>query len=234
LTEKSIYSYLNHQIISKELTMRKFFMFAIVVLLIIGCSPKEKGTEQKLMESLTSEEKTDSILVPEQEPKVEKPTDLTEEKVEENVIVDEASLWSSYRSAKAAVKEAESNYEKQAKCLLEAAGYAKDLQRFDIEAWQYNNAGFVLIEGFKDKTDYINVMNKLNSLKLKSEITQYRKEARILLNKEKEMLSQAISYLAQAKQIDGNLEKSSRTTTIASNITFVNDVLNFLDVEDTE
>jgi len=216
--------------------MRKFFMFAIVVLLIIGCSPKEKGTEQKLIESLASEEKTDSILVPEQEPKVEKPTDLTEEKVEENLIVDEASLWSSYRSAKVAVKEAEadSNYEKQAEYLLEAAGYAKTLQRFDIEAWQYNNAGFTLIEGFKNKTDYINVMNKLNSLKLKSEITLYWKEARILLNKEKEMLSQASGYLAQAKQIDSNLEKSSRTTTIASNITFVKDVLNFLEVKAKE
>ncbi len=36
------------------------------------------------------------------------------------------------------------------------------------------------------------------------------------------------------KLIDGNLKKSSRTVTIASNITFINDVLSFLDVEEME
>jgi hypothetical protein len=56
----------------------------------------------------------------------------------------------------------------------------------------------------------------------------------MLLNKEKEMLIEASGFLAQAKQIDSNLAESSRTTTIVSNITFVSDVSNFLDVKDTE
>ena len=117
---------------------------------------------------------------------------------------------------------------------MEAAKYANALQRFDIEAWQYNNAGFVLIEGFKNRTDYINVMTKLNSLKLQSEITQYRKEARLILSNEKELLLQASGYFTQAKEIDDNLEKSSRTITIASNIAFVNDVLRFLNTDEIE
>ncbi len=216
--------------------MQKYFWFIVIVLLIVGCNSKKSEPEQKLVESPKSEEKADSNLVPAKEPKVEKATEQVNMELEDNLIGDEATFWSSYRSAKAAVKEAESDndYEKQAKYLLEAAKYANALQRFDIEAWQYNNAGFVLIEGFKNKTDYINVMNKLNSLKLQSEITQYRKEARLILSNEKELLLQASGYFTQAKEIDDNLEKSSRTITIASNITFVNDVLRFLNTDEIE
>ncbi len=216
--------------------MQKCFVFIVIVLLIIGCNSKKSETTQKLVESPKNEEKVDPNLVPEKEPKVEKATEQEKEKNEDNLIEDETTLWSSYRSAKAEVKEAESDndYEKQAKYLLEAAKYANALQRFDIEAWQYNNAGFVLIEGFKNRTDYINVMTKLNSLKLQSEITQYRKEARLFLSNEKELLLQASGYFTQAKEIDDNLEKSSRTITIASNIAFVNDVLRFLNTDEIE
>jgi len=216
--------------------MKKYLWLIVIALLIVSCNSKKSETTQELAESSKSEEKADSNLVLEQKPKVEKTVEQVEEKTEDNLIEDEATLWSSYRSAKAEVKEAESDndFEKQAKHLLEAAAYAKALQRFDIEAWQYNNAGFALIESFKNKTDYLNVMNKLNNLKKKSEITQYRKEARIILSNEKELLLQASGYLTQAKEIDDNLEKSSRTVTIASNITFVNDVLRFLKADEIE
>jgi len=216
--------------------MQRYFIIIFVILLIIGCNSKKVGSEQKIEESHKNEEKSDPSLVPEQETEAEKATEQENVNLEDNLIEDEATLWSSYRSAKAAVKEAESDndFEKQAQYLLEAAEYANALQRFEIEAWQYNNAGFVLIEGFKDKTDYINVMTKLNNLKLKSEITQYRKEARMILNNEKELLLQASGYLSQAKEIDDNLENSSRTTTITSNITFVNDVLRFLNADEIE
>ena len=221
--------------------MKKYFMFAVVVLLIIGCNSKESGTEQELIESLKSEGKADSIVVAEPEPIAEKTTEQTEKIAEKKisekeVIEDEANLWSSYRSAKDAVKEAEASndYTKQAQHLLEAAGFANALHRFDIEAWQYNNAGYALIEDFKEKTEYMSVMDALNTLELKSEIMEYRKETRSFMSIEKELLAEAGKYLAQAKEIDDKLESSSRTTIIANNILFVNDVLSFLDVEVTE
>jgi len=216
--------------------MQNYLWFIVIVLLIVGCSSKKSEPEQKLVESSKSEEKTDSILAPVKEPLEEKATELEEEKIEDNLIEDEATLWSSYRSEKAAVKEAEAenNFEKQVKHLLEAAGYAHALQRFDIEAWQYNNAGYVLIQDFKEKTDYLNVITKLNNLKLKSEIIQYRKDTRILLSNEKKLLLEASDYLYHAEKIDSNLEKSFRTTIIANNILFVNDVLRFLKVDEIE
>jgi len=220
--------------------MKKYFMFAVVVLLIIGCNSKESGTEQELIESLESEDKVDSVVVTEPEPTVEKTTEpvteQTEVIAEKEVIEDEANLWSSYRSAKEAVKEAEANndYAKQAQHLLEAANFANALQRYDIEAWQYNNAGYALIGDFKEKTEYMSVMDALNKLELKSEIMAYRKETRSFMNIEKDLLTEAGKYLAQAKEIDDKLEASSRTTIIANNILFVNDVLSFLDVGEAE
>ncbi len=215
-------------------------MFAVVVLFIIGCNSKEPEPEQKLQEPIKIEEKVDSVVVAEQEPEVEKTieqvSEQTEEKAEKESPENEAVLWMSYRSAKDAFKQAQSekDYSNQVKYLLEAAGYAKTLKRYDIEAWQYNNAGFVLIEEFKVKTDYLSVMDKLNSLELKSEIEEYRHEARKQLSKEKGLLSKAISYLEKAKEIDDKLEGSSRTTTIASNISFVNEVLIFLKAGETK
>jgi len=220
--------------------MKKYFMFAVVVLLIIGCNSKESGTEQELIESLESEDKVDSVVVTEPEPTVEKTTEpvteQTEVIAEKEVIEDEANLWSSYRSAKEAVKEAEANndYAKQAQHLLEAANFANALHRYDIEAWQYNNAGYALIGDFKEKTEYMSVMDALNKLELKSEIMAYRKETRSFMNIEKDLLTEAGKYLAQAKEIDDKLEASSRTTIIANNILFVNDVLSFLDVGEVE
>ena len=220
--------------------MWKYFMFAIVVLVILGCNSKESKAEIEFLESTKSEEKADSLAVIEQEPIVEKTTEQvseqTEEKAEKDSSEDEAILWMSYRSAKDAVKQAQSekDYGKQTKYLLEAAAYAKALQRYDIEAWQYNNAGYVLIEEFKEKTDYLAVMNNLNKLELKIEIEEYHKEARMQLSKEKGLLSKADSYLVKAKEIDDKLEGSSRTTTIANNIMFVNEVLSFLETGETE
>jgi len=211
--------------------MQKCFWVIVVVLLIVGCNSNKSEFEQKPVEPSKSEEKADSISVPEQETEVEKVVEQVEEKIE-----DEATLWSSYRSAKDAVKQAgnDNDYEKQAKHLLEAARYANALQRFDIESWQYNNAGFTLIKDFKNRTDYVNVMKKLNSLKLKSDISKFREETRAILTREKELLLEANGYLVQAKEIDSHLEKSSRTTTIASNIAFVNDVLSFLNADELE
>ncbi|MEA2096078.1 MAG: hypothetical protein U9P73_05225 [Candidatus Cloacimonadota bacterium] len=220
--------------------MKKYFMFAVVVLLIIGCNSKESGTKQELIESLKSEEKTDSVAVTDLEPIAEKTTEQapeqTEKISEKEVLEDEANLWSSYRSAKDAVKEAEANndYTKQAQHLLEAAEFANALHRYDIEAWQYNNAGYALIEDFKEKTEYMSVMDALNKLELKSEIMEYRKETRSFMSIEKELLTKAAKHLAQAKEIDDKLESSSRTTIIANNILFVDDVLSFLDVGEKE
>ncbi|NQV17806.1 MAG: hypothetical protein HQ534_04605 [Armatimonadetes bacterium] len=220
--------------------MRKYFIFVVVVLFFIECNSKEPGAENKFQESIKSEEKVDTLAVMDQEPIVEKITEQvskqTEEKEEKDPSEDEAILWNSYRSAKDAVKQAQSeeDYKKQIKYLLEAAVYAKALQRYDIEAWQYNNAGYVLIEEFKEKTDYLVVMNNLNKLELKIEIEEYRKEARKQLSKEKGLLSKAEGYLAKAKEIDDKLEESSRTTTIASNILFVNEVMNFLEAGKNE
>ncbi len=216
--------------------MRKYLLFTITVLLIIGCNSKKSDTEQELLESLKVEGNTENVSEPESQPIVEQTKEQPQEIIEKEVLVDKASLWSSYRLAKDMVKEAEvdNDYNKQAKYLLEAAKFANALQRFDIEAWQYNNAAYALIKDFKEKTNYLSVMDKLNSLELKSEIIEYRKEARMFMNNEKELLTEAAKHLAKAKEIDSNLESSSRTTTIASNNLFVNDVLSFLNVEETE
>ncbi len=224
--------------------MQKYFIFVVILILMIGCTSKESGTEQELLDSLKSQEETDSIAVTKPEPIDEKTTKQTEkiaekevsekEVIEKEVIEDEASLWSSYRSAKEAAKEAEKNYDYRelTRHLLEAAEFANALQRYDIEAWQYNNAGYALIEDFKEKTEYLSVMDALNKLELKSEIMEYRKETRSFMSIEKDLLTEASKHLAKAKEIDDKLESSSRTTIIANNILFVNDVLSFLNVDE--
>jgi len=148
----------------------------------------------------------------------------------EPVVQNKAVLWRSYRQVKGDIKKAEAadNYQKQVKLLLQAADLANQLERQDIEAWQYNNVGYALIKDFKAKANYYDNMNELDNLVYKSEIEASREKIKAVFSQHLDLLKRAKLYLLRAERIDNDLEKSSRSHTIASNLLFVNQVMNFM------
>jgi len=141
-----------------------------------------------------------------------------------------AELWDAYKTAKDRLKVAqeEDDYPNIEKHLLETADYSGKLGRVDIEAWQYNNLGYNLIESFKSKTKYMSATGKLNSMVAGKDRNQYRAEIKGKFLQHKDILLRAEKYLKTAEELDGTLEESSRTTTIESNQMFIKQVLGFI------
>lgn len=226
--------------------MRVYLVFFLVLIFSVGCEKKAIGNNVNKKEEHLA--KIDENIANENEMLQEIEDPLNEKNIDENSIesinkdmanskeagenyATKANLWRSYRAAKEAVKKAKikKDFRNQVKYLLEAAKFASELERFDIEAWQYNNAGYVLIEEFKCSTNYYSEMNKLNNLIYKNEIKIVRKEIRSNMLYDNKLLIEAEGYLLKAKKIDSKLAESSRTITIASNINFIEDVRNFLE-----
>lgn len=141
-----------------------------------------------------------------------------------------AELWDAYKIAKDKLNVAkeEDDYPNIEKYLLETANYSNKLGRVDIEAWQYNNLGFNLIESFKSKTKYMSATGKLNSMVAGIERNQYRAEIKGKFLQHKDLLLRSEKYLETAEKLDSTLEESSRTTTIESNKMFIKQVLGFI------
>lgn len=213
----------------------KYWLVLFSVIILLGC--QNKANEKQLqvvtekdnkLEQTQTNETVQPIAI--EEKLVVDKTQLTSKNEK---VSNKAVLWRNYRDAKAEIKKYESqkNYTQEVKYLLLAAQYANHLERTDIEAWQYNNAGFALIKDFKNKADYYNNMKTLNSLVYKSEIEKNRKEIRKEMNLYSALLIQAKSHLEKAKTLDSTLEKSARTNTIASNMLFINDLYHFLELD---
>ena len=199
----------------------KYFVCIILICTLFGCQEQKKENSPEETTLQKAEHKT-KITEQDSMKKVNEP--------EKEKWLTEARLWEMYNEARSKVKAAEKieDFEEMSKYSYEAAIYANALERKDIEAWQYNNAAFYLINAFKNKTDYHNEMDQLNKLELKTEILEFREKMKNKFRKEERLLSKAEGYLEKAKEIDDKLEESERTRIISNNQSFVCDVLNLI------
>lgn len=238
--------------------MKRLLILTLIFLVFVACSNKEKQAYNKpelskldnktaeVEEAETTEvagkemkpisQKAESSIDSSEKPETEEPAE--ESKTVKPVVeadtddkeMSEAELWDAYKVAKEKLKVAkeEDDYSNIEKYLLETAKYSGRLERVDIEAWQYNNLGFNLIESFKSKTKYMSATGKLNSMVAGKKRNQYRAEIKGKFLKHKELLLRAKKYLKIAEELDNELEESSRTTTIESNKLFIAQVLGFI------
>jgi len=185
---------------------------------------KDKEAAAKEMKPISQKTEADE---PVEEVKESRPEVVADDSEKE---MSEAELWDAYKTAKERLKVAkeEDDYPNIEKHLLETAKYSGKLERVDIEAWQYNNLGFNLIESFKSKTKYLSATGKLNSMVAGKERNQYRAEIKGKFLQHKDLLLRAEKYLKTAEELDSTLEESSRTTTIESNKMFIKQVLGFI------
>ena len=114
------------------------------------------------------------------------------------------------------------------KYILEAAFFANQLNRKDIEAWQYNNISYFSIEEFKKRTDYNTRMRKIESMKPGEDKNVYIQEVKKNFLIEKPLIIDAEKYLVEAQNIDKELDDEARTAIINSNLQFVKFIKDFI------
>jgi len=213
------------------------FIIIFFLIFLLGCDTKEGSIEEIKDEKnyhiskVTSKDSLDKTVQEVRKEKSNINQVINDKKSLVDNSINKAVLWRDYRRAKekAKIYESQNNYEKQIEYLQKAAEYAHLLGRFDIEAWQYNNAGYTLIKKFKAETDYYNKMKHLNSLVYKSEIIKYKEEIISQMRKKKDLLIRAKVFLEKAETLDKALEKSHRRFTIANNLLFISDCDIFLE-----
>ena len=117
-------------------------------------------------------------------------------------------------------------WEASAEAFVQAAEYATQLERPGIASWQYNSAGKTLINAFKERTEYVKVMQKLVKVKDKDARKIMRKTMKKSFASEFSLLKPALTYLSMAEDADaqhpkdkGN--KGKRLSLIKSNLSFV-------------
>ncbi len=120
-------------------------------------------------------------------------------------------LWTTYKSARAEAKtlKANGNLEKSIEKLLLAAECTMKLNRPDVAAWQFNNAGKQAIDLFVEKTGY----------------SSYKSVHQSLYEQHKAILLQGKSYLNKAKEMDDKESDAKRTDMIERNLNFINNIL---------
>ncbi len=135
--------------------------------------------------------------------------------------------FNAYKDAKKTASEAEAagdtaaavtNYKK-------AADLAGKSATKDIQAWQLNNAGFVLVKRFKELVAYDDKLAKLTAMKPSKEKLALQKEMANMYSFKMELLTQARKFLEPGKLLDGGEEP---TKMIQSNIDFISWVENFI------
>jgi hypothetical protein len=207
--------------------MRYFLFILISIVGISGCSPKKAEDKPSVKEAITQQKPAD---VTEQEEFTEPEKIVVKEEITEEIETS-SDLWQGYNQAKENLKEAKENGKilQIKKYLLDAAFYAKKLNRPDIEAWQYNNIGFYSIEEFKKRTDYDSKMNELSTMKPTKEKEVFHTNLKAELLKEFNLLEDAEKYLLISKRLDDEHSDDSRTAMIKSNLNFVKFTKDFTD-----
>ncbi len=221
--------------------MKIFIILTILAVLAFGCQTKQDEVRSdEILENLPESAPKDTLpktLEIQSRSDIDgtsKPEKQQTQESEDSEFLSQKKLWDSYNLVKAKIEEAENNdnLEDMSKFSHEAAIFANALQRSDIEAWQYNNAAYYLIKEFKERTDYQAKMDQLNSLKLNKEISDYRASIQKDFRQQSQLLSKAEGYLKKAKAIDSKLEKTDRTIIISNNLSFVDFVMGFLEMND--
>lgn len=214
-----------------------FFILMIVVIIIsISCEKKDSQPDKIAVPEDTVIE-SDTLDGGEEEADV-----LKKESAEESIITEqadsreepgktsstrtEADIWNDYNQARENLQTAktEENFTEIKKYLLLTAGFARELNRDDIEAWQYNNIGFYGIEEFKKKVDYQERIAALETMKPGTEKAEFYRSIVTDFRQESDFLSEIKTYLETARKIDGQLPVSERTEMIANNVGFIEDI----------
>jgi hypothetical protein len=135
--------------------------------------------------------------------------------------------FNSYKEARKAATDAEAtsdtpnavaNYKK-------AADLAGKSATKDIQAWQINNAAFVLIKQFKALVTYDEKLAKLTEMTPSKEKVAFQKEMAELFSSKIDVLNEAKALLESGKALDGG---EAPTAKIQSNIDYIDWVLKFV------
>ncbi len=214
--------------------MKIIWIVVIILALFLSCSKKsveqketikQPETETQVQETVTE---IDSVKPPEYK------EILTKESLEKSetkkIPESSAGLWTGYNTAKANLETAKQKDDiiEIKKYLLEAAFFANQLNRKDIEAWQYNNISHFSIEEFKKRTDYNTRMRKIESMKPGEDKNVYVQEVKKNFLIEKPLIIDAEKYLVEAQNIDKELDDEARTAIINSNMQFIKFIKDFI------
>ena len=135
--------------------------------------------------------------------------------------------FNTYREVRKMAIEAESagdtanavaNYKK-------AADLAGKSATKNIQAWQLNNAAFVLIKQFKTLVAYDEKLTKLQEMTPSKEKIAFQKEMANLFSFKLDVLNEAKAMLEEGKALDGG---EAPTAKIQSNIDYIDWVLKFV------
>ena len=208
--------------------MRILIFILTMLLMILGCENKEPESTKK--QPVAKEEKQPDAAL-EEKVEVDKETEPESRQLKtgEKTLTD-ADLWEGYASSKLALESAKKANDIQGitSALLKAAHYAYELNRPDIEAWQYNNLGYYSIKEFKRLTDYKTRLSNIESMPPGKEKAATIENTRTLFRRQILLLNEASDYLKKADEVDKTLEISDRTLKIKSNMDFVRWVKQFI------
>ena len=135
--------------------------------------------------------------------------------------------FNSYKEARKAATDAEAtsdtpnavaNYKK-------AADLAGKSATKDIQAWQINNAAFVMIKQFKALVTYDEKLAKLAEMTPSKEKVAFQKDMAALFLSKIDVLNEAKALLESGKALDGG---EAPTAKIQSNIDYIDWVLKFV------
>jgi len=142
----------------------------------------------------------------------------------------DSTLWENYYKVRDKSKQAmqENNYNQATNLLLRAAHYTQSLNRNDIAAWQYNNAGYCRIQLFIKKTDYNTRIDKINNLPNEYAGKEYIQQTKDIFAQNLEIIKQARLYLEKAYELDQHYSASQRTQKIYNNLKFADRICNYI------
>ncbi len=140
-----------------------------------------------------------------------------------------SKLWEKYRKFREDSKKAFNNskFQEAITNLKLAAKYARQLDREDLVAWQYNNIAYYSILEFKGLTNYDYRLHQLRSIKDPDRKEKYIEETKDIFRKNLKILTDAEEFLEKAYKIDENYKDQNRTDKIYSNLKFIDWVKNF-------
>ncbi len=120
-------------------------------------------------------------------------------------------LWATYKAARAEAKtlKADGNLQKSIEKLLLAAECTVKLNRPDVAAWQFNNAGKQAIDLFVEKTGYAG----------------YKKVHQSLYNQNRAILEKGLTYLKKAQEMDDKESDAKRADLIRRNLLYIENLL---------
>ncbi len=223
--------------------MRKTNIIILIILIIFQnqCSQEQKSQPGKSNQSDTmttkpitpdsipanTKKQPDTLI---QEPPPKKQQEIISETASSKANISSADLWQKYQQYREESKTAFNNseFQKAVQKLKQTAQYARQLNRDDLAAWQYNNIGYYSILEFKGETNYDYRMHQLRTIDREAKRRQFANETKELFREHLKLLTDAETYLEKAYELDKKYNNKSRTEKIYSNLQFIDWVKNYI------